>query len=117
MTMGQFMTGAFMGIRADYRRSRKKIMFAGLALEVWCAESRDRSVMAHSGPVSEHPDAAEVTMVYAACRDGRRWIARRYLTGPRAGETVGPEILIGSLNPNEGWGMPTQLVWSLVGLR
>ncbi len=117
MTMGQFMTGAFLRIRADHKSAGKTILFAGLALETWWAESDDPSIMAHRGSIADHPDAAEVTMVYAACRDGRRWSARRYLTGPRAGESVDPTILVGRLNPREGYGMPVELVWQLVDLR
>lgn len=51
------------------------------------------------GRLFEHPAAAEVTRLYAASRDGRRWVGRHNLTGPKAGTIDGPTELRGELYP------------------
>lgn len=51
--------------------------------------------------LQEHPDVAEVTLLYGAARDGRRWDGRRILTGPRAGHQDGPDVIVGGLQPDE----------------
>lgn len=51
--------------------------------------------------LQEHPKAVEATELYAACRDGRRWIGRHILTGPMAGTVGGPLVGLGPLVDGE----------------
>jgi hypothetical protein len=104
------------------RTARRMPWFAGLAIEAFglvdrpgdeVAENRARR-MAFDGKLSDHPDAVEITTVYAAARNGLRWTGRRYLTGPRAGETDDVTTLIGAISPEEQ-GQRQQLVRALVG--
>jgi hypothetical protein len=59
----------------------------------------------HEGWLSEHPHAAEVSVVYAAARDGRRWRSRRWLTGERAGTVDQVEVLVGRPDDAEWYGL------------
>lgn len=49
----------------------------------------------------EHPRAVEATLLYAACRDGRRWTGTHLLTGPKAGAVLGPVEHVGPLVAEE----------------
>lgn len=97
--------------------------FVGLAVEAYAivdgpvdeqARKRARELLS-LGQLHRHPDAVEVTVVYAACRDGRRWLGQRIVTGPRAGEP--PEMItcVGRLDPREAGGQ-RRLIRSTVGL-
>lgn len=73
-------------------------------------------ILARGGSLAEHPAAMEVTVLYAACRDGRRWKGRRYLTGARAGEIEEAELLVGRVRPRESVLSVAPLIRKLVGL-
>lgn len=113
----QFFAKVIAAAGVDHAEKRKSILFAGLSQEAWTVESRDdlaRSLM-EQGRLFEHPDAAEVTIVYGVCRDGRRWRGERWVTGPKAGQTANVELLVGRPDPQEGYGMGP-LMRALVGM-
>lgn len=58
------------------------------------AENRLRR-MEGDGQIHRHPSAAEQTLLYAACADGRRWHGVHTLTGPQAGHLDGPHLIEG----------------------
>jgi hypothetical protein len=85
-----------------------EVLFAAMSQESWSVLSPTRD---------DHPDAAELTTVYAACRDGRRWRSARWLTGPRAGTGPPPQLLTGRASPHEARHvLGAHLVRELVGL-
>lgn len=109
----------------EARAADNLILFAALSQEVWTvkldkgdAASLELSRrLQRESRLHEHPAAVEVTIVYAASRDGRRWRGRRWLTGPNAGTTQDAELLVGPPHPNEGNGVAcAPLVRRLVGL-
>lgn len=65
--------------------------------------------------LQNHPAACEVTMLYAACRDGRRWTGKHYLTGPKAGTIIGPNLQSGPVTAKEK-GIHQRLIRAAVGL-
>ena len=98
-----------------------EVLFAAMSQESWSVLSPTRDDLADQlikeGRLSEHPDAAELTTVYAACRDGRRWRSARWLTGPRAGTGPPPQLLTGRASPHEARHvLGAHLVRELVGL-
>lgn len=105
----------------DHSQHKRVPLFAGLSHEFWSVMKDDADEMAErlskEGRLCEHPAAVELTTVYAACRDGRRYQSARYLTGPKAGETHDVRTWIGPICQSEGWGLSTSpLVRRLVGL-
>lgn len=104
-------------VEADKRDN--VIVFAGLSQEVFAVEGMDdlgRRLGAEHR-LGEHPRAVEMTMVYAACRDGRRWTGVRWLTGERAGTTGNVRTLVGGPDRREGSGMvAASALRRLVGL-
>ena len=108
---------------AEQREAGLTPIFAALTIEAYSIVTRPTDEVAENlarrlvadDKLDEHPDAVEVTMLYAACRDGRRWAAQHILTGPRVGETIGPTNRIGPLEHAER--RPVRwLVRSVVGL-
>lgn len=91
----------------EHRGQRRVVAFAGLAMETFAltvsdeAGLREARRLQSQGRLQEHPDAAEATVLYAAVRDGRRWLGRRLLTGRRAGEVLGPTLRVGGLGADE----------------
>lgn len=73
-------------------------MFAALAFEMWMVAPMDELArrLHREHRMNEHPDVMELTGVYGACRDGRRWRGRHWLTGPKAGTTDHVDLLSGS---------------------
>ncbi len=53
------------------------------------SDNRARVLQA-SGHLEQHAKAVEVTRLYAAAADGRRWTGMHWLTGSRAGQIDGP---------------------------
>jgi hypothetical protein len=49
----------------------------------------------------EHKESCEVTLMYAACTDGRRWFGKHDLTGPTASQKLGPKLMTGPLASEE----------------
>ena len=82
--------------------------FAGLAMELnevrsdgtAATENRARLLQSENR-LSEHPESVEVTRLYAACSNRRRWVGEHYLTGPKAGVVSGPLIRWGAIGPQE----------------
>lgn len=92
-------------VEADKRNN--VVVFAGLSQEMVGLKNEDvddlaRRIRAENRSLIEHPKAFEATVLYAACRDGRRWTGRRFLTGDLAGTTEGVETLVGAPDRNEG---------------
>lgn len=97
-------------------KNKRTILYAAGALEtvfVDRSEETDDGLAAKLSAehrLSEHPKAQEITVVYAACSDGRRWTGRRYLTGPKAGQVDDAVMLVGAPNgDNENWTWPILL--------
>lgn len=106
----------------DHATNNKKVLFAALSQEVWMVEDPDEATrkLLDSGElrVSDHPDAQEATVVYGACRDGRRWRSRRWVTGPKAGQTGDVDILVGPVRGPEFFGHSAgMLLRRMVGQR
>lgn len=98
------------------------IYFAGLAMEVYAVDDDGTEVtenlarrLKNDRKLQEHPGAVEVTRLYAACRDGRRWTGEHYLTGPQAGAISGPTVRTGRLTAEES-GFDRRLIRHAVGL-
>ena len=90
------------------------IQFAVLGMELWGIDPANDT--GHR-PLHEQDGAYEVTLIYAACRDGRRWRGRRVLTGPDAEDTVQPEQITGPVHVGESGGIPAEaLILRLVGI-
>jgi hypothetical protein len=112
-------------IRAAYTdlyQSGLKPFFAGLAMEMVAVDVGGDEVtenlarrLAAEDKLEEHPAAVEVTLLYAACRDGRRWAGEHVLTGPRAGTVLGPTLLSEDVKPEENR-MRNRLIRRVVGL-
>lgn len=104
----------------DHLDNRKTVVFAALSQEVWAVENlteEARKAIA-VGKLSEHPDAAEATVVYGAARDGRRWRNRRWVTGPKAGLSEDVDIITGPVVSHEFFGMrAAALIRRLAGQR
>jgi hypothetical protein len=103
-----------MAAAVDADKRDNVIFFAGLSQEmVGVAEPDDlvRDLRAQRRSLAEHPQAVEVTLMYAACRDGRRWQGRRYLTGERAGTTEQVDTLVGA--PDRREGSSVRAAWAL----
>jgi hypothetical protein len=106
----------------ETQRSGAMVYFAGLAMEVHAViadgsevtENLARRLQADR-KLEEHPGVVEVTFLYAACRDGRRWTGRHVLTGPKAGAISGPTVRVGKLASQED-GQHQWLVRLAVGL-
>lgn len=86
-------------------KNHQAVLFAALSQEVWAVAEMDALAyeLRDQGKLETHPKAGEMTMVYAVCRDGRRWQARRWLTGPKAGQSEDVRLLVGKPPPNEGF--------------
>lgn len=105
----QFIAKVIMNAAIEAHTAGRVILFAGLAIEAHKAllpeddevsENRARRLQADR-KLHEHPTAVEVTRLYAAASDGRRWVGEHYLTGPMAGTIIGPEVRVGSLANDE----------------
>lgn len=103
-------------------REEKGVVFAGLSMEghavVMDGGIGDdlAGMLRTERRLEEHPNAAEVTRVYAATPDGRRWTGERWLTGPEAGRTHGPTLRTGVLAPQES-GLLFRLIRGLVEIK
>lgn len=107
------------GIYAKHVNEGKTVMFAAIGQEVWTAPNDElcRRLQA-SGSLSDHPEAAEMTVVYGACRDGRRWRGYRYLTGPNASQTAEIAMLIGPSTWEETAGIiAAPIIHRMVGIE
>jgi hypothetical protein len=110
-TPDQFVSKAIVAAGVYHFRKGKKILFAGLARDFVAVQDGDdlsRRLNAE-GRLDEHPRAGEVTFVYAACSDGRRWRSRRWLTGPKAGQVEDVTLLVGPPDEQEQHQQPTML--------
>ena len=106
------------GVYAKHVNEGKLIMFAAVSQEVWVAPVGDElgARLQREGRLHEHPDAAELTIVYGAARDGRRWRGSRYLTGPEAGKGES-DMLVGRVTPDEISGIcAAPVLLKMVGL-
>ena len=105
----QFIARTIAAAGVEAHQSGRVIHFAGLAMEIHkvllagddeVAENQARRLKADR-KLQEHPSAVEVTRLYAACSDGRRWVGEHFLTGPTAGTIIGPELRVGGLAHDE----------------
>lgn len=106
----------------DAKEKDQRIVFAALAMELNAVVydqpgpiPEHEIQMAREHRLAEHPEHVEVTRLYAACRDGRRWTGSHWLTGPRAGRIKGPSVLTGPLTPQES-GSNARLLRHAVGI-
>ena len=115
----RFLRKTFIAAGIEHTRKGEVILFAALSQEGGVVDPVDglsRRLLT-TGRLQEHPDVAEVTMVYAAARDGRRWRGRRWLTGPKAGVTEDVRLLVGRPVRFEGSGITgADLIRRLVGM-
>lgn len=106
----RFILRSIVATGVELRGKGHEILFVAFGQEFWMVAPQDRDELARRlearGRLHEHPAVVEATVVYAACRDGRRWQGRRWLTGPRAGETDSVDLLVGGVVAGEGLGMP-----------
>jgi hypothetical protein len=104
----QFITASILSANAEHTRRGDVPLFAALSQEAFIVETQDYDARAiqlrRQGRLQDHPDAAEVTMVYGVCTDGRRWRGRRWLTGPKAGQTGDTDLIVGRPTADEGFG-------------
>ena len=118
-----FVAKAIRAAVAEKLREGCVIEFAGLAIEAHIVDIPDNDEVAENKArvmhgdrrLSEHPAAVETTVLFAACRDGRRWTGMHYLTGPKAGTVLGPELHQGTLVDQEQ-GRYARLIRSAVGI-
>jgi hypothetical protein len=79
-------------------------------------ENNARLLLA-AGRLRQHSQAVELSRLYAAAADGRRWTGQHWLTGPQAGEIEGPtQWDRGTRGPLDGW-IFGRVVRAAVGLR
>lgn len=104
----------------EHLEKGESIRFAVLSQEMWALTGKPDKLaeqLHREHRLSEHPDADEVTAVYGACRDGRRWYGQRWLTGPKAGPPENLEIHVGPIRRGEAPGMRNaSLLLRMVGL-
>lgn len=116
----RFIMDVVLSAAANAFRRGDVILFAALSQEAWTVDPMDdlAEKLLHDGRLQDHPNVAKMTVVYAACRDGRRWRGRHYITGPKAGTVEDVDLLVGAPLRGEAFGMPSGgLVRGLVGLR
>lgn len=96
--------------RFEHERRGDTILFVALSQSMWMVDEEHFDVLArklmHEQRLYEHPHVADVTIVYGAARDGRRWRSRRWESGPKEGTTDQVELLVGRPDPGEWYGMP-----------
>lgn len=115
----QFIVTAIGNEKIRQHREGAQVVFAALGREDFTAPMDELGLqLRQQGRLQDHPEAAEVTRVYAVCRDGRRWRGQHWLTGPRAGGTLDePVMLVGRFDRQEGPGPAvTRAMLRLVGL-
>lgn len=104
MSPEQLIQATIKRLRDQFRKSSEQVIFAVLSQELWRLDRAGDDPLADEllaqGRLQEHPDVTEATMIYAVCRDGRRWRGQRFLTGPRAGEEL-IDPLIGRITRGE----------------
>lgn len=118
-----FVGTVIMSAMVETRAAGKLAYFAGLAIEAHAVKDDGNEVTENLSrrlqadrKLEEHPAAIEVTRMYAACRDGRRWTGEHQLTGPNAGTVNGPKLRVGPVV--HGWetALTQRLVRAAVGL-
>jgi hypothetical protein len=108
-------------VRREKLAAGQRVLFAAMSQEAWLVPKDDWDEQAGrllaQGRLFEHPKMVEVTLVYGAAADGRRWSGQRWLTGPKAGEFENTFELTGPVAQLEGRGMVCAAVLRrLVGL-
>lgn len=104
-----FVTNTARRIILEMRQKNQVALFAMLVLEINTrivdpenTEEINRCrEMVRNRILDQHPEAREVSLMYAAASDGRRWTGWHELTGPKAGYKDGPTLLEGPLTQNE----------------
>jgi hypothetical protein len=103
-----FVVRAIYGTHARHLADDRRILFAALAQEVWTvrreAPRGTPAFVQAPKSLQDEPDVQEATLVYAVCRDGRRWRARHDLTGPDAGPARDVQLLVGRPDAQEAFG-------------
>jgi hypothetical protein len=105
----------------ETRRAGRQAVFVGLAMELVMVAADGNPVtedlarlLTDDRRLHEHPAAHEITHLFAACRDGRRWTGEHYVTGPRAGTIIGPTEHVGPTPFDRG--RRERLILAAVGL-
>lgn len=111
-----FLTKVVCAAGIDQYKNKRTVLYAAGALEMTFVDRSEETddglaaKLAAEHRLSEHPQAQEITVVYAACSDGRRWTGRRYVTGPKAGQIDDAVMLVGAPNDDsENWALPILL--------
>jgi hypothetical protein len=99
--LDEMVAKTIMAMTVEAHEAGRGIYFAGLAMENYEAPRDAEAHRLRGGKLGEHPQAVEVTRLYAACADGRRWVGWHYLAGPQAGTKVGPLLRTGMLAKDE----------------
>lgn len=111
---------AIKGALYEAIREHEMIVLAVLSQEMWVVPEKDADyerIMAENSSLGNHPKAFEVTAMYAACADGRRWRGRRYLTGGKAGTTEDVELIVGQPQRGESRAISAEgLIRRMVGM-
>lgn len=95
------------------------VLFAAFKQELLSVDPFDdeaRRLISTGGTLEDHPNVGELTAVYAAARDGRRWSATRWVTGPNAGDTEAFTTITGTPAPHEGFGISCRAIRKIVGI-
>ena len=119
----QYVAQAIRDVIAEAKHKAVLPYFAGLAMEVHSVEDDGDEVtqnlarrLGADRRLPEHPRVVEVTWLYAACRDGRRWTGVHILTGRHAGKIVGPRLRTGPIVAAQESSVHQRLVREAVGL-
>lgn len=103
-----WVTGQARRVIRDMRLAGSTIYFAALVMEIHAVEDDGDEVTENLARrlqadrlLQQHPAVVEVTSLYAACSDGRRWVGEHVLTGRRAGTVIGPQVLTGPCGVDE----------------
>jgi hypothetical protein len=120
-TPEQFTGKVIMAAAIKCSQQGEVVVLAGMSQEMWHVESaswdEEAVRLQAEGRLDEHPDVVELTIVYGVCCDGRRWRGRRWLTGPKAGQTEDVELLVGQPRRGESRGIAVEaLLRRLAGM-
>jgi hypothetical protein len=125
-TLGWLLSSTFNMAANSTAKDGHTTVFAMLSLEInttkfpqgideaSVAERERQLQMRAQHRLDEHEHSREVTMMYSAAADGRRWTGWYEITGPNAGSKTGPTELTGPVTKQE-IGLQHRLVRRLVG--
>lgn len=119
--VSRFMQESILMTGRKLQQDGHRAFFAGLSMEVNAVinppvnEHNAIDTLYAQRRLSEHPLSVEITTLYAAARDGRRWTGQHTLTGPNAGAKTGPTVRTGHISRDER-SVANAIVRGVVGL-